>query len=57
LRQTSAIFLPAFLLAQNPDDLLFREPTRIHGPSPSEVMDPNPRGHGAFRAFAHPTFV
>jgi hypothetical protein len=27
------------LLAQNPDDLLFREPARLHGPSPSKVMD------------------
>src|SRR5512144_457180 len=26
------------LLAQDPDDLLFREPARLH-PSPSEVMD------------------
>ena len=25
---------PSLLLAQNPDDLLLREPARLHGPSP-----------------------
>ena len=30
LRQTSAVFAPSFLLAQHPDDLLFREPARLH---------------------------
>src|SRR5579872_3766791 len=27
------------LLRQNPNDLLFREPARLHDPSPSEVTD------------------
>jgi hypothetical protein len=30
LRHTSAVFAPASLLPQYPDDLLFREPARLH---------------------------